>query len=138
MDRVPNPSKFKFDDVLKWPTCIKSKITEDSPGPNSLCNTVHTPYQGLYIDFAFSCKVTNDADGKVIEETGKDVEGLNGKTSLILISDAITQMMLGDCWLSKASPIKYLKSFLAQYSPTHKKKWVMMDRGGELYGNPEV
>ena len=31
-----------------------------------------------------------------------------------------------------------MKSFLAQYSPTHKHKWVVLDGGGELYGNPEV
>ena len=48
--------------------------------------------------------------------------------------------MHGDCRLSKASPVKYLDSFLKQYSPNMGpgKKWVVLDQGGELYGNPEV
>ena len=135
VDWVPNLSKFQFDDVFKCPTCIKSKLTKDSPGPNSLQSTVNTPYQGLYIDFAFSGKVSKDSDGNVIEETRKDVEGLNGETAWILISDAFSCMMHGDCRLSKASPIKYLKSFLAQYSPNHKRKWVMMEK--ENYMAPQ-
>ena len=47
-------------------------------------------------------------------------------------------MMHGDCRLSKASPIKSFKGFLVQYSTTHKHKWVVLDGGGELYGNPKV
>ena len=47
-------------------------------------------------------------------------------------------MMHGDCRLSKTSPIKYLKPFLTQYSPTYDHKFCVMDLGGELYSTHEV
>ena len=43
-----------------------------------------------------------------------------------------------DTRLSKSSPVKYLESYLPQYSPECKNKWVVLEQGGELYGNPEV
>ena len=117
---------------------MKAKLSKTPADHISLRATVDTPYQGIYLDFAFSGIVQKDKDGGIIESTQKDVEGLNGETSWILISDAFTRMMHGDCRLSKASPIKYLKSFLEQYSPEMENKWVVMDQGGELYNNPEV
>ena len=48
-------------------------------------------------------------------------------------------MLHGDVRLSKSSPLEYLESFLKVYSPPHlKDKWVMLDSGGELAGNPLV
>ena len=53
VDGVPNLSSFNFDDVLKWPTCLKTNLTKNF-GKKSLCNTVKRLYQGLFIDFSFS------------------------------------------------------------------------------------
>ena len=47
-------------------------------------------------------------------------------------------MYHGDTRLSKASPIKYLESFLQEYSPNVSNKFVVLNQGGELYRNPEV
>ena len=47
-------------------------------------------------------------------------------------------MLHGDISLSNISPIKYLESFLQQHSPECKNKWVVLDQGGELCGNPDV
>ena len=47
-------------------------------------------------------------------------------------------MLHGNCQTSKASPVKYLESFLQEYSPTCDDKFVMLDQGGELYCNPEI
>ena len=79
-----------------------------------------------------------DKEGVVIEASRKDVEGMNGETTWILISNAQTRMLHGDTRLSKSFPVKYLESFLQQYSPKCKNKWVVLDQGGELYGNPYV
>ena len=63
---------------------------------------------------------------------------MNGESAWILICDAQTKILHGDCQKSKASPVKYLKSFLQEYSPTCEDKFVMLDQGGELYQNPEI
>ena len=63
---------------------------------------------------------------------------MNGETAWILISDAQTRMLHGDTRLSKSSPVKYLESFLQQYSPKYKNKWVVLNQGGELYGHLDV
>ena len=47
-------------------------------------------------------------------------------------------MLHGDTRTSKASPVKYLESFLEEYSPNVSNKFFVLDCGGELYGNPEV
>ena len=127
VDGIPNLSKFKFNDVLKCPTCLKTNLTKNS-GKKSLRDTVDRPYQGLFIDFAFSGKVKRDKKGIVIEASRTDVEGMNGETAWILISDAQTRMLHGDTRLSKSSPVKYLESFLQQYSPQCSNKWVVLDQ----------
>ena len=47
-------------------------------------------------------------------------------------------MLHGDTCLTKASPLKYLESFLNEYSPECKNKWVVMDNGGKLFSNPKI
>ena len=128
VDGIPNMSGLEFDDVTKCSTCLRTKLTKVSPGHTSLRDKLKVPYQGLYVDFGFSGKVQCDKDGKVIEETQKEVEGINGETCWILISDGKTSMLHGDCRLTKASPINYLRSFLCEYSPNCPDKWVVLDK----------
>jgi hypothetical protein len=93
----------------------------------------------LYIDFAFSGKISRDKNGKITKSSRVDVEGINGETSWVLIADAFFRMLHGDVRLSKASPVKYFESLLSEYSPQNvRDKWVVMDQGGELYNNPLV
>ena len=47
-------------------------------------------------------------------------------------------MLHGDTYLSKSLPLKYIESFLAEYSPECKNKWVVLDQGGKLYNNPAI
>jgi hypothetical protein len=77
-----------------------------------LSESFSSPYQGLFIDFGFSWQMSYDKEGKVIPLSWEDIEGRNGETAWILISDAQTKMLHGDARVSKASPIKYLESFL--------------------------
>ena len=63
---------------------------------------------------------------------------MNGETVWVLTSDAQTRMLHGDTPLSKSSPVKYFKPFLQQYFSECKNKWVVLDQGGELYGNPDL
>jgi hypothetical protein len=138
VDGVSNLSSFKFDDLLKCPTCIKTNLIKPAAGKKSLRDTVTCPYQGLYIDFAFSGKISRDKNGKIIESDQVDVEGINGENFWVLIADAFSRMLHGDVRLSKASPVKYFESFLSEYLPNVRDKWVVMDQGGELYNNPLV
>ena len=56
----------------------------------------------------------------------------------ISISDGVTRMLHADFRLSKASPIKWLESFLTAYSPECKEKFVVLNQSGELYKSVEV
>ena len=47
-------------------------------------------------------------------------------------------MLHGDCRITKASPLKFLRSFLEEYSPKVENKWVVLDQGGELFKNPQI
>ena len=136
-DRVQNLAAFYFNDILKYPICLKTNLTKNFR-KKSLCDSVERPYQDLCIDFTFLGKVKRDKDGVVIEASRKDVEGMNSETACILISDAQKRMLHGDTRLSKSPPVKYLESFLQQYSPECRNKWVVLDQGGELFGNPDV
>lgn len=134
VDGVPNLSKFSFDDIDQCPTCIDANLRKNSPGKRSLSEL----YMGLFVDFAFPGKVACDKEGKVIELSREDIEGLNGESSWILITNAQTKMIHGDARTSKASPLKYLESFLEEYSPNVSNKFVFMDQGGELWRNSKV
>ena len=138
VDGIPNLSKFEFDDIDNCSTCSKANMRKRSPGKRSLSDSVTRPYQGLFIDFGFSGRISFDKDGKVIESSRQDIEGLNGETAWILIADAQTKMLHGDTRVSKASPLKYLESFLQEYSPNVPNKFVVLDQGGELYRNPAI
>ena len=97
---------------------MRTKLTKSSAGQRSLRDRVTQPYQLLYADYAFSGIVRKDKEGNVIESSRKDVEGLNGEVAWISISDGVTRILHADCRLSKASPIKWLESFLTEYSPS--------------------
>ena len=136
-NRVPNLSAFNFDNILKYPTCLKTNLAKNF-GKKSLRDSIGRPYQGLFIDFDFSGKVKQDKEGIVIKASRKDVEAVDGETAWILISDTQTQMFHSDTRLSKSSSVKHLKSFLKQYSADCENKWVVLEQGGELYRNPDV
>ena len=115
----------------KCPTCIQAKQTKEPAGIHTT-RTATAPYQGLSIDFSFSGIKSKDKDREA------DYLGLNGETSWILISDHFMHRLHGDTRVSKASPIEWLRHFLSNHSPRMPGKYVFLDQGGELYGNPLI
>ena len=98
-------SKFSFNDLTRYATCIKSKLTKNAPGHQSLRDSLTRPYQGLYINFGFAGQHSRDENGDIIDLSHTDMEGVNGEVAWILISDGKTCMLYGDTCLSKASPV---------------------------------
>ena len=75
---------------------MKANLTKDATGHSSLRDSLTHPYQGLYIDFGFSGRISKDADGNVKESSRIDIEGINGEQAWILISDGKTRMLHGE------------------------------------------
>ena len=108
-------------------------MRKNTVSKQSLTESVVRPYQGLFINFEFSGCVSYDKDGKVVPSSRVHVKGVNEESLWILICDAQTKVLHGDCQTSKVSPVKYLESFLQEYSPECPDKFVMLDQGDKLY-----
>ena len=106
-------------------------MTKTSPGPNSTKRARHHG-QGLSIDFSFAGVKSKNKSWR------KDFVGINGETCWVLITDHHTGMQYGKTCQSKASPIKWLRSWLHVHSPNLRDKYVFMNQGGELYSNPDI
>ena len=48
---------------------MKANLTKSAAGHSSLRDSLTHPYQGLYIDFGFSGRISKDADGNVKESS---------------------------------------------------------------------
>ena len=132
VDGVP---EFKGDPLCseldKCPTCIKAKLTKVSPGDGT--DEANQPYQVIAMDFSFSGVVSKDTKRR------KDIMGINGETSWILAQDVFSKMLHCDTRLSKASPLNWIDEFLTKYKPHNcRRRFIILDQGGELYGNPKV
>ena len=139
VEGIPYLSNFSFDYVKNCPICIKANMRKNSAGKQSLSEMMSHPYQGLFIDFGFLGQLSFDKEGKIKPGSREDVEGIYDKTAWILISDAQTKILDGDCHTSKALPLKYLISFLKAHSPPVSDKFVVvLDQGRELFRNPKV
>ena len=85
------------------------------------------------MDFSFSGVVSKDTNRR------KDIMGINGETSWILAQDVFSKMLHCDTRLSKASPLNWIDEFLTKYKPLDcRRRFIILDQGGELYGNPKV
>jgi len=115
----------------KCPTCIQAKQTKEPADKNTTC-TASVPYYGLSINFSFSgVKSKNPACTKIYL-------GLNSETSWILISNHFSRHLHGNTHISKATPLAWLHQFLENHAPCVPNKYIYLDQGGELYGNPAV
>ena len=130
IDGVPK-FKRRSDVMSKCSTCIKAKMTKNSPGPNSTKRALHHG-QGLSIDFSFSGVKSKNTSRR------KDFVGINGETSWLLITDHHTGMEYGQTFCSKASPVEWIREWLQVHAPCLRDKYVFMDQGGELFGNPDI
>ena len=59
--------------------CIKANMQKNTSSTCSLMESVVCSYQGLFIDFGFSGRVSYDKDSKVLPSSCEHVEGLNEK-----------------------------------------------------------
>ena len=69
MDDISNLSTAKFNNLTRCATCIKANLTKAASEHSSLHDSLRHPYQGLYIDFCFSGRISKDANGKVKESS---------------------------------------------------------------------
>ena len=79
VEGIPNLSNFRLNDVKNCPTCIKANMRKNSAGKRSLSKTVLHPYQGLFIDFGSSGKLSFDKEGKVKPRSRENIEGIHGE-----------------------------------------------------------
>ena len=98
---APNLNRIEFNDLTHCDNCLKVNITKSPAARHSLCESLTTPYQGLYVDFGFPDCISKDKDGNIIESSWIDIEVLNGEQAWILICDSKTRMLHGDKHLSK-------------------------------------
>ena len=79
LEGIPDLSKTKFNNLTHCATCMKANLTKSAAGHSSLRDSLTHPYQGLYIDFGFSGRISKDEDNNVKESSQVDIEGLNGE-----------------------------------------------------------
>ena len=72
-------------------------MLKNAASKRSLTEFVTYPYQDLFIDFRFSGHISYDKDGKVIPSSHVHVESVNGESLWILIFDAQTKILHGNC-----------------------------------------
>ena len=58
--------------------------------------------------------------------------GLNGETCYVLITDHFSGRLYGRAFATKAPPVDWINSWLANNAPNCPNKYVRMDGGGEL------
>jgi hypothetical protein len=83
-------------------------------------------YQGLSINFGFMVQKIRDSDRH------RNLVGFNGKTCYVLPTDHYSGRLFGRAFDSKAPPVDWLNSWLANNAPQCTNKYVRMDGGGEL------
>ena len=131
IDGVPNFSDTTSKVLDQCTTCIQPNISKTPPGHGTTCVATQ-PCQGLSVNFYLSGMTSDESDQKTI------YEGINGESCWIFIRDNFTGMKHGYKRNSKASPIAWISNFLKQYSPNCNYKYIHLDKGGELFNNPDV
>ena len=79
VDGVPNLSKVKFNDLTHCKTCRKANLTKSPTCHHSLHDSLTTLYHNLYVEFGLPGCIYKDREGKIIEFSHVDIEGLNGQ-----------------------------------------------------------
>lgn len=105
--------------------CLAAKLRKAPRGSASIM-VATICLQGLSIDFAFM--VQRSGDPKRFD----NLVGLNGETCYVLITDHYSGRIFGRAFATKAPPVDWLNSWLANNAPVCADKYVRMDGGGEL------
>ena len=137
VEGISNLFNFKFDDIKNCLTCTKANMGKNSSGKGNLADLVPHPNQGFFINFSFFGQFSFNKD-EVKPGSQEDIKGIHEETVWILISDTQTIFLHGEYFTSKASPFKYLESFLKAHSLPVSNKIVVLDQDRELYHNLKV
>ncbi|KAI2490990.1 Reverse transcriptase (RNA-dependent DNA polymerase) [Fragilaria crotonensis] len=105
--------------------CLAAKLRK-APRGSASTMIATICLQGLSIDFAFM--VQRSGDPKRFD----NLVGLNGETCYALITDHYSGRIFGRAFATKAPPVDWLNSWLANNAPACSDKYVRMDGGGEL------
>ena len=128
------PKLGKPHPLDKCATCMKEKLRKaNSRKTSSRRSTI--PNQGISIDFGFIVQASSTDDDRVSR-----LQGLNGETCYCLIADHFSGALYGECFETKAAPLRFINSWLAKHAPRGdvRDKYVRMDLGGELGRSHDV
>jgi hypothetical protein len=129
---VKGMPEFALPNALEeCPICLAAKLRKQPSGNatimrSTICN------QGVSIDFGFMVQKSSD------KKRHHNLVGLNGETCYALITDHFSGRLYGRAFASKAPPIEWINSWLANNSPDCTNKYVRMDGGGELGKSRDV
>lgn len=70
VNAIPNLSKIKLNYLTHYATCCKDILTKSPACHHSLCYSLTTTYQGLYVDFDFPSHISKDKYGNIINLVG--------------------------------------------------------------------
>ena len=113
---------------------MQEKLRKSNAGTHS-SRRATIPNQGISIDFGFIVQHSSKDKDRVTR-----LQGLNGETCYCLIADHHTGALYGECFATKAAPLRFINSWLAKHAPRDdvRDKYVRMDLGGELGRSNEV
>jgi hypothetical protein len=120
-------------DVDSCSTCIMSKIRRADRGSHGTRKDATIAGQEISMDWGFICQRSKNL------ERYERLSGLNGETAYLITTDHKTDYILGLPADGKASPLVWLKRWVAQYAPADAPfRYCALYQGGELYHNMEV
>jgi len=121
------PSVPLDTDLDHCPICTRAKLHKAAHGHNS-SKWAKQCFQGISVDFGFMVQCSSNSN-RVRQLTGR-----HGETCYCLITDHYSGMLHGTIFHSKAPPIEFLNTWLAQYGLPNSiaDKYVRFDLGGEL------
>jgi len=120
-------------DLDHCPICTRAKLHKAAHGHSSLKWATQC-FQGVSIDFGFMVQHSSNSEWVC------QLTGLHGETCYCLITDHYSGMLHGAVFCSKAPPIKFLNTWLAQYGLPNSiaNKYVCFDLGGELGHSTDI
>jgi Reverse transcriptase (RNA-dependent DNA polymerase)/GAG-pre-integrase domain len=113
------------------PICLAAKLRKQPSGTGSIMKST-VCNQGISIDFGFMVQRSGD------KKRQHNLVGMNGETCYALITDHFSGRLYGRAFSSKAPPVEWINSWLANNAPSCPNKYVRMDGGGELGRSREI
>ena len=128
------PKLGKPHPLDKCATCMQEKLRKSNSSKRSSRRST-IPNQGISIDFGFIVQASKTDSTRVSR-----LQGLHGETCYCLIADHFTGALYGECFATKAPPIRFINNWLMKHAPRSdvRDKYVCMDLGGELGRSSEV